>query len=163
MKARSPSSGVSIGGVTVLVIFTVLCLTIFSVLSLASAQADKRLSDKNLEQAARYYEADGKAEEWLREVDAALRQASDANGNPDTAPWQTAENLLREKELPGGSFDRETKRLDYAVPVSGALSLRVALRLSFADGRFSYEIAEWRVYSTIDYAIDDSITLWDGS
>lgn len=53
----------SVGAASLLVIFTVLCLTIFSLLSLSTALADRRLSDAAAESVQAYYEADTLAEE----------------------------------------------------------------------------------------------------
>ena len=52
----------AIGGSSLLVIFAVLCLTVFALLSLSTVQAEKRLSDAAAEAVAAYYEADLEAE-----------------------------------------------------------------------------------------------------
>ena len=53
----------STGAASLLVIFTVLCMTIFSLLSLSSALADRRLSDAAAKSVQAYYAADAQAEE----------------------------------------------------------------------------------------------------
>lgn len=58
-----------IGGSSLLVIFAVLCLTVFALLGFSTVQADKRLSDVSIQAVADYYTADSRAEEIL----AALR------------------------------------------------------------------------------------------
>lgn len=66
MKDKERSfSPPTIGGSSLLVIFAVLCLTVFALLSLSTVQSDGRLSDKTLEATAGYYEADARAEEIL--------------------------------------------------------------------------------------------------
>ncbi|MCL2166225.1 MAG: hypothetical protein FWH49_02920, partial [Clostridiales bacterium] len=55
-----------IGGVTLLTVLLVLCLTLFSVLALSSAQADLRLSEKNSRYISAYYEAENKAYSLMR-------------------------------------------------------------------------------------------------
>lgn len=64
-KSDSPAA---VGGSSLLVIFTVLCLTVFAVLSLSSVQADGRLSKASAEAVKDYYEADCKAEEILAQL-----------------------------------------------------------------------------------------------
>lgn len=165
MKERSPASGVSIGGLTVLVIFTVLCLTIFSVISLASAQADRRLSDKNLEQTVRYYDADGKAEEHLKAVDQALQRAALLQSSQQAEYYfnMVARDLaaLDTDEIKG-TFSLEKQQYTYELPVSDVLNLRVSLQIQYDNGRSSWSILEWKTYSTVDFEIDENITLWDG-
>lgn len=58
---RIPVPGV--GGASLLVIFAVLCLTVFSMLCLNSALAEKRMAEASLESAAAYYQADLQAQE----------------------------------------------------------------------------------------------------
>ncbi len=58
-KMALPASG----GSALLVIFAVLALTVFSLLSLSTALAEKRLSVAAAESAAAYYAADAAAEE----------------------------------------------------------------------------------------------------
>ena len=52
-----------VGGSSLLVIFAVLCLTVFALLSLSTVQAGGRLSEASAQAVADYYEADRAAEE----------------------------------------------------------------------------------------------------
>ncbi|MDR1573425.1 MAG: hypothetical protein LBS24_03890, partial [Clostridiales Family XIII bacterium] len=54
-------SASGIGVVTLFVVLLTLCLTVFSVLTFASANADLRLSEKNSEMVEAYYAADSAA------------------------------------------------------------------------------------------------------
>ena len=66
----------AVGGSSLLVIFIVLCLTVFAMLSLSSVQADGRLSTASAEAVQAYYAADCEAEEIL----AQLRQGTVPEG-----------------------------------------------------------------------------------
>lgn len=55
----------AVGGASLLVIFAVLCLTVFAVLSLSTARADDRLSQASAQASAEYYAADCQAQEIL--------------------------------------------------------------------------------------------------
>lgn len=66
------------GASSVLMIFVVLCLTAFGVLSLVSARADKRLTDRAKTAAQAYYAADAAVEETLAAIDGALLRAAEA-------------------------------------------------------------------------------------
>jgi len=57
-----------VGGSSLLVIFAVLCLTVFAVLSLSSVRAEGRLSEASAEAVRGYYEADCEAEEILAQL-----------------------------------------------------------------------------------------------
>ena len=54
-----------VGGSSLLVIFAVLCLTVFALLSLSTVRADGRLGDTSAQSVSQYYAADGAAEEIL--------------------------------------------------------------------------------------------------
>ena len=63
-KLQPPLVGVS----SLLVVFAVLCLTIFALLGLGTAQAGKRLSDVSADNVKCYYEADLQAERILAQI-----------------------------------------------------------------------------------------------
>lgn len=50
------------GGISLLMVFAVLCLTIFTMLTISTVTADKALSDKSAQVVAEYYAADLEAE-----------------------------------------------------------------------------------------------------
>lgn len=57
-----------VGGSSLLVIFAVLCLTIFSLLCLSTVQADQRLSQASADAVFDYYRADLQAEQILAQL-----------------------------------------------------------------------------------------------
>ena len=68
-KSDTPAA---VGGSSLLVIFTVLCLTVFAVLSLSSVQAEGRLSKASGAAVQAYYKADCEAEEILAQLRAGI-------------------------------------------------------------------------------------------
>ena len=62
---RERFSPPAVGGVSLLVVFAVLCLTVFALLALTTVQADKRLADASAQAVADYYAADCQAQEIL--------------------------------------------------------------------------------------------------
>ncbi|HPX70459.1 MAG TPA: hypothetical protein PLO47_01840 [Bacillota bacterium] len=101
-----PFSPPAIGGSSLLVIFAVLCLTVFALLSLSTVKAGTRLSEKRSEAVRAYYEADSRAEEILAR--------------------------LRLGELPEG-VELKGDIYAYECSVSDAASLAVELRLNGED------------------------------
>lgn len=63
----------AVGGVSLLVVFAVLCLTVFALLSLATVQADTRLADASAQAVAEYYAADCEAQAILARLRAGER------------------------------------------------------------------------------------------
>ena len=72
-KSRKPILGV--GTSSILLIFVLLCMITFAVLSLVSARSDYRLSQKNAEHTRDYYEAENKANDILLTIDQCLRSS----------------------------------------------------------------------------------------
>lgn len=62
MKKRRYFSVPAVGGTSLLVVFAVLCLTVFALLALGTVQADCRLSDASVNAVTGYYAADLEAE-----------------------------------------------------------------------------------------------------
>ena len=75
-KDKQQSSFVNIGSSSLLIVFLVLCLATFSILSLSSAKSDYTLSERLAEHKNQYYEASSKAESVLDKVDATLEETA---------------------------------------------------------------------------------------
>ena len=73
----------AVGGSSLLVIFAVLCLTVFALLGLSTVQADTRLSDASAEAIEAYYNADCEAETIL----ARLRNGETVDGVEIDGSW----------------------------------------------------------------------------
>ncbi|MBO7253299.1 MAG: hypothetical protein J6V25_11820 [Oscillospiraceae bacterium] len=76
MKKRESYSPPAIGGTSLLVIFSVLCLTVFAMLSLNTALAEKRIADSSRKTVSAYYAADLQAQE----IFARLRNGETVSG-----------------------------------------------------------------------------------
>ena len=80
MKKKTGMS-VSIGSSTMLLIFVVISLVSFAVLSLSSAITDKKFTDKIKHKNISYYNACNTAEEQLGELDTILAKAYSTSAN----------------------------------------------------------------------------------
>jgi len=98
-RARRPA----MGGSSLLVIFAVLCLTVFALLALSTVRADSRLAQATAASVAGYYEADCRAEEILAR--------------------------LRAGEVPDG-VEKRGEVYAYACPISETLELQAEVRLT---------------------------------
>lgn len=128
----------AVGGSSLLVIFAVLCLTIFALLSMSTVQADKRLADAAAQTVIGYYEADTRAEEIL----ARLR----AGETPEGVEFSGEDQLIA----------------SYSCPISSTQTLQV--RVAFPNGLDGdYEILRWQSVFTGDWDPDDTINVWDGT
>lgn len=153
MSKENKRPSVQVGGSTILMIFTVLCLTVFAVLSLSTAKADYTLSQKAEASATAYYAADSQAEEMLVKIDKILKSAV-------AEETEQAYDFFLEQNL-GELYDIDGKYIAYNVSLSEGQILSVKLKPIYsADQRF--KITEWVVKNTGEYEIDESINVWLG-
>jgi len=67
-KKAKKSHGVNTGSVSLIMIFTVLCLTVFAILTLVSANAEYKLSEKYAKSIDEYYANDYNATDFINMV-----------------------------------------------------------------------------------------------
>ncbi len=73
-KNRNSSFGMGVGATSILMVFVLLCLVVFAMLSLVNANADKKLNDRLANRTKAYYAACDKAETLLEDMDSRLEQ-----------------------------------------------------------------------------------------
>ena len=170
---------VNAGGAIIIIIFVVLCLTIFGLLSFATAFADKKLADKNLANASQYYGADTAAEEKLAVIyDAIYSKLGGETSSLEQIVRSAAGDMSFEIDVGaflggeiGENMDAATVRYrtEMNAGASGGGEARFYLDsgISFYrdknTGRLTYEIFEWKVAMESDFAYDDGqLEVWNG-
>ena len=109
-KSRKPILGV--GTSSILLIFVLLCMITFAVLSLVSARSDYRLSQKNAEHIQDYYQAENKANEILLTIDQCLEEQYILYGNTEEY-LQHVKSALEDTEAVTFTSEQE---LEFHVP-----------------------------------------------
>ena len=142
-QKRSSFSPPALGGASLLVIFAVLALTIFALLSLSTVRADGRLSEASAQAVRDYYAADCKAQAYL----AWLRTGQ---GAPDV-------EAINESVTITDYADHSEAVYSYAIPISDTQELQVEVRVDGAD----YEILRWQAAPIGEWEMDEGIELWD--
>ena len=134
----------NIGLPSIMLIFVVLCLISFGVLSLVSANADRKLSQKVLDRSVAYYNACNLAEEKLCEIDTALKNAYQEN--PDRAAYISAISALPTE------FTFEISEIQY---------LEMTLSYLYPDSKEDpfYLLQSWRVVTKDDLDYDTGLHL----
>ena len=123
---RKLKMGVGIGGPSIIMIFVVLCLTTLSALSLMTANADWKLTQKAADAVTGYYSADNEAEEILASADASLRAGHPLEADSFTIPVSDTQNLfmklgsdgihytvLSHKLVPKSQWDYDQYKTEY--------------------------------------------------
>lgn len=102
MKQKHAISLPAVGLGSLLVIFAVLCLTVFALLSVSTVSAHQRLAESSRQAITGYYQADSQAEEILAR--------------------------LRSGQIPQG-VSREGNRYTYSCPISETQTLAVCVEV----------------------------------
>jgi len=185
---KQQSTFVNIGSSSLLIIFLVLCLTTFAILSLSSAQSDYNFSKKLADHKTEYYEASSRAEMILGEIDRILAKTAVAeNTGTDMTPGTGADTsavtaLLDGREIDSiilscysASTNTDTNTdigtdsstgtdtgtiISYQVPSGEKQALKVTLLVTNdSEHENYYKIQTWQLISTADWEADDSIKL----
>lgn len=162
-KRKYPS--VNIGSASMLVIFIVLCLVTFSVLSVASANSGRTYARNIAARTKTYYESSGKAEAQLAKLDVMLAAFYETYGDDylkqgadifDPEMLETFDFPLELSDFPAVSFE---------VPLGDtqALAVTVTLQVPKSDGdphkNALYEITSWKEISTKGWENDEPLKL----
>ena len=116
------------GGSSLMVIFAVLCLTVFAILSLTTVLADGRLADSYAENVTEYYEASCRAEEKIAEIRAGnTPDGTEADGNVYTVlcPMNDSETLTVKVRIENGECEILSRTVEYTAEWNGDNSLNV--------------------------------------
>ena len=155
-KSRKPILGV--GTSSILLIFVLLCMITFAVLSLVSARSDYRLSQKNAEHTRDYYEAENKANDILLTIDQCLEEQYTLYGNTEEY-LQHVKSALENTE--GILFSSE-RVMEYQVPAGEKQALHVALLLheDLKTGDCYYQIKSWKLINTETWQPEETLPVY---
>lgn len=151
---------VGVGYISIMLIFTVICLTIFAVLSFQAAYSNNRLSERGVEFTRQYYAADMQAKKILSQLDL---KAAEITGGFDF----TGEFVAAAQEISGGSAQKtvqngvECVRVEFTAPVNDRVSLSVSVLFRSAWSEKRYEILGWKT-TTTDISDDSRPNVWNG-
>ena len=134
-------SGMGTGSASIILVFAVLCLTIFSLISLTTANANQALTERQVQTVTGYYQADTLAERVLSQ-------------------------LLALDEIPASILgvditvdgDGQTDYVAYTCPASDGKALFVQVALY----QNRYDIVYWQLFDTEEWTPDESLKVWDG-
>ena len=132
-----------VGSASIVLIFAVLCLTIFTMISYASAMADEVLIRREVDLVKNFYAADVLAEQVLHEI-------LISEGTPD--------NVLGIEIDSYWDMMLWAERVSFIVPISETNELYVVVVI----GEHSYEILTWRMQLIGEWEPFFEWNLWQG-
>lgn len=145
MEHNRRSMGVNVGSASIVMIFAVLCLTVFSTLSFVTANHERKLADKAAASVQQYYEADWKCEEKYQNIYEKLQSGVKIE------ELQTIGVQVKTEEL--------VHYLTYSVDIDEQQQIQVRLAV-LPEGKIETE--QWKVVATKQWQYDDHVDVWDG-
>lgn len=156
---REKLTGLGIGYVSIMIIFAVITLTVFAVLSFSAAGAGESLTEKSAEYTRDYYAADSRAKRTLFELCSTALSADEvffAESFSEEVSEKLPEVVL--SEVIGGV------RAEYSEPINERQTLFVSVTFydDFAQNGERCQINRWQSGTQSDEA-DDRLNVWDGT
>ena len=154
---KAPAPFFNIGASSLLVIFLILCLVTFAILTLTSAKSDADFAEKLAHHKMNYYAACNTAESTLDEIDAIL---ADAWQLSDT---DTGKNSINNDSSQPDSTSNDSSQPDLTSNDTAAVFTEIETQLTALDSREQLQLSMDFTQSkpTISYtvAIDDKQNL----
>lgn len=147
------NTGIGVGYVSVMIIFAVICLTIFAVFSFRAASSDDTLNERSGKYLREYYAADIQAKEILAELDECAQYARES------------ESFDREFMNAVADFDDVTisktengYSADYSVDVNDRQRISVSVEFNSSG----YDIVRWQNVSSSNIESEQHANVWTG-
>lgn len=157
MKEKRSFSFISTGVTSMVLIFVMLCLVTFSVLSLVSAESNLRLAQRSAQRTTAYYEAENRANDILIALETA---AKELRSEDQISPEDFTREVLT---LAGdtGAVLTDAGTVAYQVPLGEDQLLYVELEVRPEPGPEGLycRIEAWQVVSQYDWAPDETLDL----
>lgn len=141
-----------IGTSSLILIFIVLCLATFGILSLESARQEETFSQKNASAVQEYYRADSEGEAFVQTVDQALMAAQNVK--------DAGERKKQVIDMMGAFYQESDDRFCTVISMDSGLALRVELAADWENG--TSRVLIWKVFDQEMYEIDQSVPVWTG-
>ena len=135
--------GMGVGSASIVLVFAVLCLTVFSLITLVVARNNKALADAEASLVTGYYKADTLAERILAGILEAGAMPDTVNGVEIDISWDMA---------------RDADVASYICPISDIKELYVRLAIH----EDSVEILNWQMLDIGEWEYDSSLGVWLG-
>ena len=148
MAVKRHQKPAGIGGALILIVFIVLTITSFSILTLVSAKNEMGSVKKSAENAADYYNAEKEAAVKLSENKTAIENVTDS---------EEIARIISEK---GANANVAIDGIEVSFKVSIDENRFLLTEININNGKF--KITSQKITSENEIIIDDGFNIWDG-
>lgn len=158
---RLPFPGVGLS--SLFMMFVILCLTAFGILSFSAAKSDWDLTQKHVQSVQVYYAADSKAQQVLSGIDARLYRL--LQENPAVDETELARHLngtvIDDVSL-SLTADSSGSKIAFSVPAGSIQEIQVEIQPITGPER--YRVLSYRLAASNEWnGADQPLELWQGS
>lgn len=148
MAVKRHQKPAGIGGALILIVFIVLTITSFSILTLVSAKNEMGSVKKSAENAADYYNAEKEAAVKLSEIKTAIENVTDS---------EEIARIIFEK---GANANVAIDGIEVSFKVSIDENRFLLTEININNGKF--KITSQKITSENEIIIDDGFNIWNG-
>jgi len=150
-----PRFAISAGSATLVMIFCVLCLTIFASLTLIGAKNEMSLAKKFASSVSEYYAADTKAEQKLQQAQNMLSEAS------GKAAGRQKDYITHMCGLLNFKLTAESGKMyiSFKENINSSQAINVILEVDKIKNG-TYTIVQWKKINTNEANIDDNLNVY---
>ncbi|MEF9916511.1 MAG: hypothetical protein RR275_00140 [Lachnospiraceae bacterium] len=148
----------NIGTPLILVVFIIIALVTFGMLSIINTNKDYSYTEKIATRTADYYDTNNAAEELLGTIDEILYSAYSTDQNQYFTDVASSLTPLSNVTY---DFDTDIPTIQYTLPINDTQALFIKLLINYPinpDQSF-YQITAWQEISTINWKADTDIQL----
>ena len=149
-KGRTTTS-LGIGTTSILMVFVILILVTFSILSLSGAKTDQKLGDMTLKRMRDYYQAEDQAEKKLAQIDQKLFLAKGQSNFVNTL-----------SDIDGIEIVEEERLICYKEIMSDKQYLDIVIQLKWnaKEQIYQYNKIKWQTGVTGEWTIDEDLPVY---
>ena len=156
MNKRGFSGGTGAGSISLMLVFTVVCLTIFAVLSFQAAYSNDQMIIRSAGFTQEYYAADSSAKRILAQLDGIAAQSA--------GEFSFEESFIQAAgEIDGAQLTQTAQgvRAEISVKINENQTLVAEVIFSAEPAESRYSIISWQSVSA-DSQTDSGPAVWDG-
>lgn len=162
-SASRPVPATNSGGAMLIIVFVVLCLTVFGFLAFSTAFADRKLTDKNIKNQAAFYAADSKAELKIAQIYELFYNYP----TKDPEFEEIAKLLGNFDVISNGSVDYDSESglitVDFITDQDDSHAIYTCAEFYVNEsGNWDYKITSWFSYYTDDLDYSHVYDVWSG-
>lgn len=157
-RKKRKMSFTTVGGSSILTIFAVLCFVVFALLSLSTAKANSKLTEKSIEAMTNYYKADTEAEDILAQI----RMGQDIPSQVKVYNAETTKSGVKRIVAQNIAYVGWDAFATYTCKIDENQELQCEVLVRWgkpADGA-GYQIVKWKKVYVGEWKPDDSLPVF---